>query len=661
MNLNKCFLFFIIGLVTSCGVGQKLKKADKYYEAGAYYQAAKLYPKIAPKLKDKSKRPELYFRAAECYRKIGNAQMAERNYDQAIRLKYQDPVAFLYSAQMSLMTDKKDAMEKAEKQLDNFQKLESTDPRGILLRGNINYIKENKGKTNGYKVENMKEFNSRYHDFSPMYASGDYERIYFTSSRKEGKGKSKIYDVTGETNANFFSIETTRKGWTKPEPISDAMNTVDEEGAGVFNNAFNQMFYTQCRKERGESLGCDILAISRQNEAWGEPQELLLVDTSMVAAHPALSEDGLTMYFCSNIPGGVGGLDLWMVTRSSETDLLWSTPIHLGNEINTPGNEMFPTVRKDTLYFSSDGHVGFGGLDIFKAFQKDDKWIILNMGQPINSNADDFGLIAEIGNERGFFTSRRKGGKGGDDIYSFQKDIPIVEFYVSGFVRDEKTKAKIANAEIRLIGSNGAIIKKKSETKEEYQFRLQEDTEYFITVSKQGYFSKKSQTFSTKGLKQSKNFHEDILLASFARPVEIPNIFFEFGKADLSKTSTAALDELIKIMDDNPTIVVELRAHTDSKGTEEVNQILSQRRAQAVVDYLIRYGVDEARMKARGYGKSQPRIVSTEIVSQYTFLKEGQVLTEEFIKNLTPVQQEICNGLNRRTEIQVISDRYNPE
>jgi peptidoglycan-associated lipoprotein len=640
--------------LSSCGISRKLKKADTVYEAGGYDKAANLYRKVAPKIKDKELKAHVFFKSGEAYRKSGNFASAGRSYDQAIRNKYPEPVVYMRNAEMALMSAN---LEKAQKQLESFRELDPNNQQGAILQKSYELISSNPSDGQ-YKIENVRVFNSRYHDFAPAFASSDYETLVFTSSRKEGKG-SKAYEVTGQKNTDLFKVAMSKKGWGKPVPL-DNINTDDEEGASVLNYNYTIMYFTRCRQERGEKYGCSIMLSKTQGDSWSDPEDLKLVNDSMIAAHPALSDDGLTMYFSSNIFGGYGGSDLWKITRGSESDNLWNEPVNLGERINTAGNEMFPFVRKDTLYFASNGHPGYGGLDIYKAYPNGSgTWTVENMGKPINSEADDFGIIFENENERGYFSSRRKGGRGGDDIYSFKRDIPVIEYELNGVVRDVKSKILLARAEVVLNGSDGTTLKRTTEKDGAFQFRLSSNTEYIAIVRRDGYFAQKSGTVSTEGLKESTTFTENLLMTSLREIVEIPNIFFEFGKADLSRESTGALDDLIALMNDNPKIVVSLIAHTDNRGTDAANMQLSQRRAQAVVDYLIINNIDEERLNAKGMGESQPRKITEEIVKKYNFLKTGQVLSEEFINTLQDNEQkEICHALNRRTEIQVESSDY---
>lgn len=655
-NIYNIILICIFPLILSCGTAARLKKADAIYAAGGYDKAANIYRKVAPKIKDKDKKAAIHFRAGEAFRKSGNSSMASRNYEQAIRNKHSAPEVFLRAAEMALINDN---MERAQQHMQTFSELEPENQQGKKLQKSIDLILAN-APPKLYKVENMKVFNSRYHDFAPAFATSDCETVVFTSSRREGKGKSKTYEVTGQKNTDIFKTTMSKKGWTVPEPLDNSVNTSDEEGAAVFNHNYTTLYFTRCVQEKGERFGCSIMLAKPQGDSWTEPENLKLVTDSMVAAHPALSADGLTMYFSSNISGGFGGSDLWKANRGSEDDNLWSEPINLGSTINTAGDELFPTVCRDTLHFASNGHPGYGGLDIYKAWQDGDGiWTVENLGKPVNSNADDFGIIFENDNERGYFCSRRKGGRGGDDIYSFMLDVPVVEYQLQGTIRDVGKKLRLARAEVILNGSDGSTLKRVTEKDGSFQFRLSKNTEYMMIARREGYFAKKSDKITTEGLTESKTFTVDISMTPHTEPIEIPNIFFEFGKADLSIESTAALDSLITLMNENPKIIVQLIAHTDNRGSDEANTNLSQRRAQAVVDYLIINGIDDERLSAKGMGEAQPRKVTAEIAAKYPFLKTGQVLNENFINALQDNEQkEICHALNRRTEIQVVSDNY---
>ncbi len=385
-----------------------------------------------------------------------------------------------------------------------------------------------------------------------------------------------------------------------------------------------------------------------------------IADDSITVAHPSVAEDDLTLYFVSDLPGGYGGMDIWKVTRGSESDT-WGEPINLGKSINTGGKEMYPFIRADgTLYFASDGHSGLGGLDIFKATPNGDGWTVVNTGAPINSPADDFSIIVERDNDRGFFASNRvapnrRTGGATDAIYSFTGEAKkMVEYYFIAQVKDMKTGRNLPNSEVRLVGSNGATVRRKTGDDGTAEFRVNAATDYLAVSSLKGFLNQKTR-FSTTGWADDYNLRDTLFMVSTDKPIEIPNIFFDFAKATLTDNSRVALDSLLMIMNDNPTLVIELRAHTDSRGSDESNYLMSQQRAQAVVDYLIDRAIDPGRIDAVGMGESQPRVTDAGIAQRYPFLKANTRLDDKFINSLkNEEEQEICHALNRRIEFQVI-------
>lgn len=395
---------------------------------------------------------------------------------------------------------------------------------------------------------------------------------------------------------------------------------------------------------------------TRSGDTWSEPENSGILSDSLVAAHPALSPDGTTMYFVSDMPGGSGRKDIWMTTRSAGGNT-WSKPVNAGPDINTPGDELFPYVRSDgTLYFSSDGHIGMGGLDIFRAIpQPDGSWNVQNMKPPVNSYSDDFGIIFENENERGIFSSTRK-GRGNDDLFSFE--FPPLRFSVTGLVKDEKTGTAIPGSQVQLIASDGSNLQAETGTGGDFRFALKADVDYIFLASKRGYLNGKERA-TTKGQEKSREYMVTLLLSAIDKPVELPNILYDFGKWDLRPESMVSLDKLVETLLDNPNITIELMSHTDSRDTEEYNLDLSQKRAQVVVQYLIDKGIEADRLSARGYGESTPKTVDAEIITQNPFLREGSVLTEQYINSLEGEEQkEIAHQINRRTEFKVLRTDY---
>ncbi len=626
-------------------------RANAAYEAGEYYEAIDLFKKAYGKVSDKEKQAEIVFKIGECYRTIGEPRQATLWYRKALMQDYQNPELYLRYGQ-SLM--RYGRFEEAQEQFETYKDLVPDDPRGDWGIESARTAKDWIDNPTGYIVENMRYFNTFQRDWSPSFASADYMDVYFTSTREDAQGNDK-HGATGQSFADIFSSRMDRKGkWSVPVPV-EALNSEFEDGTTNFSSDFSTVYLTRCKVAKNQKLACQIYSAKRSAGEWGEPTSLNILGDSITAAHPAISPDGETLYFVSNMPGGIGENDIWMVTKESGE---WGEPKNMGEEINTPGNEVFPYVHPDgTLYFSSDGRIGLGGLDIFKA-KKDElgSWVIENLKSPINSFEDDFGIVFEAEMERGFFSSSRK-GRGNDEIYSFV--LPPLEFAANGVVRDDRTNQLLQGAKVTAVGSDGITVE--STTKEDgaFRFMLKPSTDYVFIAGKQGYLRGKARE-STKGLDQSREFDVTIYLASTEQVIELPNIFYDFAKWDLRPESMVSLDNLVETLNDNPNVTIELMSHTDTRGAPADNMELSQKRAQSVVDYLISKGIAADRLQAKGYGESQPKVVDEKILEDYTFLDEGDVLTESFINQLPAELQEQAHQINRRTEFRVLSTDYIP-
>ena len=646
-------------LATNPVEGQKKQKdfrAQAAFNAGEYFEAIDLYKNAVNKVSDKTQKTAILFKIGECYRIIGNARSAELWYKKAVREDYQDPVIFLRYGQMMIINEK---YPEAEEQFKQYMELVPDDPRGNVgiesCKAAINW----KDNPTGYLVENMRYFNSRQRDFSPGYVNEGYTEVYFTSTREDATG-NETHGATGQNFADLFSSTLDRKGkWSVPVPV-ESLNSEFEDGTPSISSDFSTLYYTRCKKGKNQQMGCQILSASASGKEWSEPKvELEELGDSVTSAHPAISSDGLTLYFVSDMPGGLGENDLWKVTRESQSES-WSNPVNLGEEINTPGNELYPFVHNDgTLYFSSDSRVGLGGLDIFKAaIDETGSWRLENMKPPINSPEDDFGIVFEAEMERGFFSSSRK-GRGNDDIFSFV--LPPLEFSVIGVVKDERNDQILPGSTVKSVGSDGITVEATTGDEGTFRFMLKPGTDYVFVATQPGYLNGKERE-STRGMDQSKEFEVTIYLASTTHVIELPNIFYDFAKWDLRPESMVSLDNLVETLDDNPNVTIELMSHTDSRGTPADNQELSQKRAQSVVDYLISKGITPDRLQAKGYGESQPKVVDEKVKTQYDFFELEDILTEGFINQLEGAElQEKAHQVNRRTEFRVLSTDYIPQ
>ena len=645
-------------LVSNPVEGQKKQKdsrAQAAFEAGEYFEAIDLYKNAVNKVSDNDQKTAILFKIGECYRILGDARSAGLWYKKAVREDYQDPIIFLRYGQMMLINEKyAESVEEFKK----YSDLVPDDPRGNIGIESCEAAINWKDNPTAYIVENMRYFNSRQRDFSPGFINESYTEVYFTSTREDATGND-THGATGQNFADLFTSTLDRKGkWSVPVPV-ESLNSEFEDGTPNISSDFTTLYFTRCRKGKNQQLGCQILSATASGMDWSDPKvELESLGDSVTSAHPAISPDGNTLYFVSDMPGGLGENDIWKVTRSQGGS--WGDPVNMGEEINTPGNELYPFVHNDgTLYFSTDSRVGLGGLDIYKATTDEiGSWRLENMKPPINSPEDDFGIVFEADVERGFFSSSRK-GRGNDDIFSFV--LPPLEFSVTGVVRDERNDQILPGSTVKSVGSDGITVEANTGEDGTFKFMLKPGTDYVFIASQPGYLNGKERE-STRGMDQSKEFEVTIYLASITQVIELPNIFYDFAKWDLRPESMVSLDNLVETLDDNPNVTIELMSHTDSRGTPADNLELSQKRAQSVVDYLISKGIQPDRLRARGYGESQPKVVDEKVLSQYNFLELEDVLTEAFINQLGSAElEERAHQVNRRTEFRVLSTDYIPQ
>jgi len=656
MKMLRFTLIALFVLVIFDGFAQnnkKFKKADDTFDAGEYFRANEMYFQIYGKLTDKKTKAEIAFKMAECNRHLNLPKQAEKWYSKAVIYKYPNPLASLYYADALKMNDK---YEEAKIEYEKYFELAPDDIRatnGIESCKSAIEWKKNPAK---FIITNVKDINSKQSDFAPCYA-GDVNELFFTSAR-EGVAGNKLNEVSGINFTDIFFTKLDKKGkWSVPVPLQGEVNSVFDEGAATLSKNKSILFFTSCKMEKNKNLGCQIYTSESTENKWSDIKLIQLVsDSSISVGHPSISADNLTLYFASDMKGGLGGKDIWKVERASENSS-WSKPINLGETFNTQGNESYPFIREDgVLFFSTDSRIGMGGLDIFKATPDGSKWKIENMKYPINSAADDFGFICDSKGETGFFTSSRAEGKGSDDIYSFES-IPL-QFVIKGIVKNDENGILIYESKVNLVGSDGTSLETLSGVDGSFTFALKPGTDYVITTTKDKYLKGKGKE-STKGLVESKTLEIIILMTPVFNPIEIPNIEYDFGKDNLREESKVALDGLVETLKENDNITIELGAHTDFRGTSEANTDLSQRRAQSVVTYLISKGIKTDRLVAKGYGESQPVLVSVKIAEKYPFLKEGDLLNEDFINHLsTTEQKEIAHQLNRRTQFKVISTTY---
>ena len=645
---------FFLQLFISCGVDTHLKRGDQHFALGEYFDATEQYKKAYTKTppKERTARGKVALKLARCYNKINYTPKAITAYRNAIRYKQASLDDHLAYARLLL----KNGEYKLAHQ--EFTFLKDSMPNNLLV---INGLKSSeqapiwKKEKSRYTVKRMDIFNSRRDDYSPMLFGEDSNYLYFTSTRNEAQG-DELNGITGTKSADIFLSEKDDRGhWGKPEAISTNVNTTYEEGACCFSPDGSTMYLTQCTSDPNSPRYAQIVTSPRTDATWGKSSVLSITkDTLSLYAHPAISPDGNWLYFTSDMPGGMGGLDIWRV-RITPHGL--GGVENLGSPINTPGDEEFPTFRPNgDLYFSSNGHVGMGGLDIYiaKIDSVTHTYQIEHPGYPLNSEGDDFGMTFEGPHNRGYFSSNRKDGRGYDHIYSFYN--PEIVTTMKGWVY-EKEGYELPEAQVMIVGNDGTNKKVSVKGDGSFIMPIQPNVDYIVMAYCKGYLNHQEQ-IRIPVTSESKEYTLQFPLASITAPVLIEGIYYDFDKATLTANSTQALDELVKTLKENPHVTIELSAHCDYKGSAEYNKRLSQRRAQSVVDYLIAHGIAKDRLTPVGYGKEQPKIIRKKLTKKYPWLKEGDKLTTEFILHQSKEHQEICNQLNRRTEFRVLRTTY---
>ena len=646
-------LFLSLLLLAGCGAEKNMKKAEKFMAIGEYYDAASQYKQAYSKTppKERDRRGLIAGKMAVCYRKINSTPKAVAAYRNMVRYNKATVDDRLELGRQLLKNgDYKQAAEQFRVVLDSM-------PDNVLARNGLLSAQQApawKKQGSRYTVKRMDVFNSRRAEYSPMLSGDQFDQLYFSSTRNDATG-DELSGITGTKNGDIFVSQKDDKGkWSKPEVVNGGLNTEADEGASCLSPDQREMYLTQCVTDPSYPRYAQIVKSNRSDAAWGKASSVELTkDTLSCFAHPAVSPDGQWLYFVSDMPGGKGGLDIWRVRITSAG---YGGVENLGEPINTPGNEMFPTFRPNgDLYFSSDGHPGMGGLDIFIAHPgKAGRYVLEHPGYPLNSQGDDFGMTFEGVKNRGFFSSNRNDGRGWDHIYSFVN--PEIVQSVKGWVYEQEGY-ELPAAQVYMIGSDGTNLKLGVKSDGSFEKELTPGVEYMFLATCKGFLNHKEE-LKVVPMNDSHEYVLQFPLASITAPVLIDNIFYDFNKATLRPESQTALDELVKLLNENPNVTIELSSHCDYKGSSAYNKLLAQRRAESVVNYLVDKGIARDRLSPVGYGKEKPKTIRKKLTEKLTWLKEGDVLTEEFIKKLDPEKQEICNQLNRRTEFIVLRTTY---
>ncbi len=642
-------------LLAGCGADQAMKKGDKFYAVGEYYDAAAQYRKAYTQTPNKERelKGQRAMKMAECYRRILLTNKAITAYNNAVRYKQDDSLTHFYLGQLHLKNGNyKEAARQFQTAMDS---LPQSDPHWQLAKTGLHsaqMVPQWKKEASPYTVKRENQFNSRRAEFSPMLAGDDNEQLFFTSTRNQAQG-DEYSGITGSKAADIFMAQKDDKGkWGKPQAIDSELNSAFDEGVCCFSPDGRTMYLTQCKTDANYPRFATIVASSRSDATWSKPTEITISkDTLTSFAHPAVSPDGEWLYFVSDMPGGLGGYDIWRCRLFGNNEV--GTIENLGPLVNTAGDEKFPAFRPNgDFYFSSDGHPGMGGLDIY--ILKKGARNLEHPVAPLNSQGDDFGMTFEGRYNRGYFSSNRGDTRGYDHIYSFYN--PEIVQTVKGWVY-EQDGYELTAAQVYMVGNDGTNLKLSVRGDGSFTQEIKPGVDYVFLGTCKGFLNHQEQ-LRVEPVTKSEEYVLQFPLANISAPVLIENIFYDFDKATLRPESQTALDKLVNLLNENPNITIELSAHTDYKGSDQYNERLSQRRAESVVNYLIAHGIASDRLTPKGYGEGKPKKIKRKVAEKYPFLKEGDVLNEEFVVQLPEEQQEQCNQLNRRTEFIVLRTTY---
>ena len=541
--------------LTMCACsGAKLSTANEQFERGEYFDASKTYRKVYNKLTKKEERKlrgEVAWKLAECHRKLNQDARAAAAYQNAIRYGYGDSTAYLRLAQ-ALHGDGRYAQA-----ITAYETYLTWRPGDVLAQNGLAGAKMGREKAlpTRYVVKNAKLFNSRRADYSPMFFDSSLDKLYFTSTNEKAHG-SKKSEITGMKNGDIYVASKNERGeWGRPEPVEGELNSDLDEGIISFSPDGQTMYLTKARRELNANTGVEIFTSQRSDAKWSAPVKFeITADTISSYGHPAVSPDGAWLYFTSDMPGGSGGKDIWRINLKERVGSLEN----LGEWINTPGDEMFPYVRTDSvLYFASDGHPGFGGLDIFRAeLRPSGGWSVTNLGRPVNTSGDDFGITFGKG-ESGYYSSNHGDARGYDHIFSF--DLPDLKITISGWVLD-KDEEPVPNAVIRIVGNDGSNQKQVARDDGSFSFPLDRGVSYVMLAGAKGYLNSK-QEFTSDNTEEDAEYGVDFILSSITKPVVVDNIFYDFDRASLRPESKKALDELAQVLRDNPNVTIEMASH----------------------------------------------------------------------------------------------------
>ncbi len=619
MTRKKYIIYTVLSLFVLMGYAQerKLEKADKKYDSYAFINAIEIYEEVAAE----------GYKSKELFEKLGNAYYfnadlinASKWYGELFKLGEEVAPEYYFRYSQALKAEKRYA--ESDEKMQQFNKLTGSDIRANKFINTRNYLDQIEEQSGRFRITNL-GVNSKYSDFAPSFYLEN--NLVFSSARDTGVARRSNHKWNSRPFLDLYGAEVADNGsLSNVDKFSGKLNTKYHESTTVFTKDGNTMYFTRnnyykgkYKKDRKGINKLKIFRATRDGDRWTNIEELPFNSDLYSVAHPALSVDEKKLYFASDMPGTIGQSDLFVVDIND--DGTFGEPKNLGKGINTEARENFPFVSQDNeLYFSSDGHVGLGGLDIFVMQLDDEEQTIYNVGEPVNSPVDDFSFIINTKTKKGYFASNREGGQGDDDIYSFIETKPIqwtCEQEIAGVVKDDKTNEIIAGANVKLFDKdNKELDNTYSDEQGKFRFSTILDCNevYFVRASKKDYNS--AEALMPK--QEEAGLREVTLLLEkeeipfeigddLAVTLNIPIIYFDFDKANIRPDAAAELEKVVVVMKKYPTLKIDVRSHTDSRGRDAYNKKLSQRRNKSTLEYIISRGIDRSRLTGDGYGEER--------------------------------------------------------
>jgi outer membrane protein OmpA-like peptidoglycan-associated protein len=588
-------LLAIITLLSACA-NHHYKKGNKYYDALAYSKAIPHYEKALSKKSINDAAVKL----AQSYMRVNDIDNAEKRFAEAVYFENIDPINFFYYGKVLMAQGK---CSEARKWFSGYLKYKPEDVVAKMLLASCNSIQERMRDTTLFKLSP-----ANIDEFANVFSGIEYKDGVVFAADKDVFRNSKKASWTGHSYLDLYYIQKDKDGfWMDPQLLRGDINGPFHDGPATFSKDGNTVYFTRSnyfkrkmkKNERNEN-NLKIFKATLQGDKWRNLEELPFNSDDYSCGHPTLSEDGKTLYFVSDMPGGYGGTDIYKVTWDGSK---WSSPENLGPVINTPGNEMFPYIHSDgSLYFSSDAHNSMGGLDVFITYYNGNRWMQPeNLNYPLNTIRDDFAFTLNSDNKSGFVSSSRTNN---DRLYTFTKNPPT--FNLIGMARKKGTQIPVEGVTVQITNfDTDEKVVALSGKDGKFKIKLKPESEYMLLCTMKGCFSR-TDNINTKGLKYSQDFYADFEVEEIVidKPIVLENIYYDFDKWNIRPDAAVELDKLVKLLKDNPNIDIEMGSHTDSRGSDAYNMVLSDKRAKAAVDYLVFRGIDPKRLKWKGYGET---------------------------------------------------------